>query len=327
MTLSEIKSAVAAIFGRTTGDLTIAGQDMFLVAVNQIRREAELLHDFEFSRRLVTLTVDGETGGSLDNAVIKGTATLVKTKTVIDIGLFDDDDNLRPSEWTTVSEGLERQRTNRNYRIPRYPTDQDLRSGSCGPNRFEVSGNTIYKYGKSTTDFPIGLEVYSFSDDWTAGSLNPTAVVTGTLSPNLTGTYSYVGMLNGYPLFYVDGPDYWIYHTGSNWIVAAVITSAVDYFALASTSLSPAGTYTAAGAATGTATVALTSTYQDDWTTYGHQFLVWGTVVFLNHIFKTFVYRQEGNLPPPEKLRDAGLASFIEWDAAKFETNRRHGRV
>lgn len=332
MTLTEIRKAVAALMTKSVSDFTVDSQDLFLFAVNQVRREAELSHDFEFSRKVVGLTVDGVTGGSLDditlsavragslsvagtlNAAITGTyvragfqindkpcffntstvtpsiiyyksgdstwrltlwggydddgnnhyslasggpngtytaqvsatgtpvVTVVNDftlKTIIDIGLYDDESNLRPAEWTTVAEGLERQRSENPHFRPRYATDQDLRNGGpAGLGRFELSGNTLFRFPKDdTTDVDVGLEIYTFQNDWTA---------------------------------YTATEDYWL--------------------------------------------------------KYGHKFLTWGVVCFLNHRFKTFVYRQEGNLPPPEKTRDEGLASFIEWDAAMYESNRRHGR-
>lgn len=62
------------------------------------------------------------------------------------------------------------------------------------------------------------------------------------------------------------------------------------------------------------------------WTTVGHQFLLWGTIVHLNHLKKEFVPRTEGNLSPPIALRDEGLEVLKQWDSFKFEQYRRHQR-
>lgn len=333
MTLTEIKTAVANAFEIAVADLTVLSQDMFLVAVNQVRKQAELKFDFEFSRKLVDLTIDGITGGSLDDVTLSGirasslsvagtlnsaptgtyhrsglllneypvfmklgantstsgilwykaadsrwqletfanytefggyyslsstspvgsytgtlaTGTPVVTvvndftvKSIIDIGSYDDFGNMRPLEWTTVAESLERQRGDNPYLRPRYPTDGEWRSGPLGLTRLEVSGNNVFLFRKSeqaSVEIEIGLEVYTFQNDWTS----------------------------------VSGVD-------------------------------------------------------DIWTKHAHQYLLWGSIVYLNHTFKHFVFRQEGNLPPPEKLRDEGLAAFVEWDVARFEGNRRHGR-
>lgn len=57
-----------------------------------------------------------------------------------------------------------------------------------------------------------------------------------------------------------------------------------------------------------------TGTYTDFFTDFGHNYLVWQSVVELNHYFKTFIARQEGNVNPPEKLAQQALLSLINWD-------------
>jgi hypothetical protein len=239
--LLEIKTAVANYFEKVVADLTVNSQDLFLFAANQVRRQAELTHDFEFQRKLVTISVNGVTGGSLSSAVLYGTNTAADIKSVIDCGLFDTNGNFRPVEWTTVAEGLERQRGDNRTVSPRYPTDDWFVSQPNGVNRFEFTGDTVYRFPKdATNNFTLGMEVYTFWSDWTASDLSaPTT---------------------------------------------------------------------------------------DTWTKYGAQFLQWATIVQINYLFKSFVFRQEGNLNPPDKLADSGLASFIEWDAYRLEENRRHGR-
>lgn len=242
MNLLEIKTEVANYFEIAVADLTKLSQDMFLVAANQVRRRAELLHDFEFSRKLATVTVNGVTGGSLDSAVLYGTATVVDIKSVIEVGLFDQSNNLRPVEWTTVAESLERQRADNGYTAPRYPTDGWFQSSPIGQQRFDFTGSTVYRFPKDeSNNFTLGMEVYTFSTDWVAGDLSGTPLT-------------------------------------------------------------------------------------DTWTKYAAQYILWGTVVQLNHLFKEFVPRTEGNLAPPTALRDEGLEAFIAWDSARYEQNRRHGR-
>ncbi len=242
MTLLDIETSIATYFelANGTADLIVNQQDIALVALNQVRRQAELLHDFEFSRKLVTVSVNGVTGGSLEDAVLYSDGTTeVDIKSVIECGLFDDEGNLCPVEWTTVSESLERQRMENRWEAPRYLTDDWYTSGPKGGARFVFTGSDVFRFPKdTTTTFTLGLEVYSMQSEWTA----------------MTGT--------------------------------------------------PA----------------------DIWTTYGAQYLLWGAIVQLNHLFKHFVFRQEGNLPPPEKLRDEGLQAFIAWDSFRYEQNRRHSR-
>ena len=240
--LLEIKTAVANYFERTEGALTVNSQDLFLFAANQVRRQAEMLHDFEFQRKVVTLSVNGVTGGSLSSAVIYGTATAVDVKSVIDCGLFDSEYNFRPVEWTTVAEGLERQRGDNRMTTPRYPTDDWFVGQPNAIGRFEFAGDTVYRFPRDgSNNFTLGMEVYAFQTDWAAGDLAGTPVT-------------------------------------------------------------------------------------DTWTKYAAQYIQWASIVQINHLFKSFVFRQEGNLTPPDKLAEAGLASFVEWDAYRLEQNRRHNR-
>lgn len=68
------------------------------------------------------------------------------------------------------------------------------------------------------------------------------------------------------------------------------------------------------------------TTSPDPWASKGSQFLMWSLVIHLNQVYKDFVFRQEGNLPPPQTLADAGLAAFVAWDTFKYEQSRRHNR-
>jgi hypothetical protein len=65
---------------------------------------------------------------------------------------------------------------------------------------------------------------------------------------------------------------------------------------------------------------------EEPWTTRGQQFLLWGTIIHLNYLRKTYVPRTEGNLASPTELRNEGLEILKQWDTAKFEQYRRHGR-
>lgn len=331
-TLLEIKTAVATSLDRVVADFTVASQDIWLLSANQVVMQAQLNHDFEFQRKLVDVSVNGVTGGSLDTAVLHGTATPVTIKSVIDMGLFDEDDNFRPVEWTTVAENQERQRAFNPRTTPRYPTDDWARSGPSGQGLFELSGNVIRRWPKdttATTPYTVGLEVYAFSAPWT--TINTDVVVTGTVGFN--GTYIYVGQYNSHPLYLQTGSTgFAIWWDGaSKWVISAsgIIANlgVFTYFDITSSADMPPTTgWTAQGGATGTAALAYSTSATDVWTTYGAQFLQWATIVQLNHNFQKYVFRQEGALPPPEKIRDEGLAALIAWDIARYETNRRHGR-
>lgn len=55
---------------------------------------------------------------------------------------------------------------------------------------------------------------------------------------------------------------------------------------------------------------------------YGFEYMQWATVVEANHLFQTFVPRQEGSLPPPIKERDDALRRLIDWDVYQYESGR-----
>jgi hypothetical protein len=334
MTLIEIKTAIATYFGKLVGDLTINNQDLALVALNQVRLQAEMVHDFEFSRRLVTVSVNGVTGGSLDAAVVYGTSTQVRVKSVIDVGVFDSDGNLRPAEWTTVADSLNGQREDNPMRVlARYPTDSQAECGPLGQSRFQFSGNSIYKFPKvAEQTYTVGLEVYTFSEDWT-GILD----VTGTLTPDATGTYYQAGVFNEQPFYVRPDALYLVFWNNSlnKWIIAPPgEDSGLPYWQSASTVIE--ASYTAQSGAVGTAAVDYNligetvvpdpSSVSDIWTTRGSQYLQWAAIVHLNHYYKAFVFRQEGNLPPPQTLADAGLEALKSWDIFRYESFRRQIR-
>ena len=53
----------------------------------------------------------------------------------------------------------------------------------------------------------------------------------------------------------------------------------------------------------------------DIWLNQRGPYLLWAGIVEVNHLVKEFVFRQEGNLPPPEKLAEIALETFRQWDS------------
>lgn len=336
MSLLDIKITVASLLNKTLADLTVNGQDLFLIAANQARSSAELAHDFEFNRQLLTLTVDGVTGGDLEDAVLYGTATTADIKTVVDLCQIDVDGNLRPIEWTTVSESLERQRAENPQFLIRYPSDGQIQAAPRGLPRLVVRNGNIYRFpldAATSNNYNIGIEAYTMQADWTASNLGiETHRATGVgVLPDITGDYSMVGFSGIYPIYVQYGSDtrfYALAYNGARYIVIA--SSQGTWQQDTPSATSPDGTYSPVGGsgAVNTFTMATitVASSSDIWTTKGADYLQWQTIVILNHRFKTFVPRTEGNLPPPSALAQQALQELIEWDAAKFDANRRHGR-
>lgn len=244
MILREIEGAVAAYLNKATDELKVNSVDLGLMALNQVRHQAELNNNFEFARKLVTVVVDGVTGGSLESAVLYGTSTVVAVKGIVDVGLFDNDGNLRGIRWTTVGDSMNITRSdNTPFGLPRYPTDGQAVSTMQGMSRITFSGSQIMVFPHEVGHtYLLGIEAYVFTPDWTEQDIETDSII-------------------GAP-----------------------------------------------------------------WTTVGSQFLLFGSIVHLNHLYKEFVFRQEGNLPPPEKLRDEALSSLASWDIFRYEQSRRHDR-
>lgn len=338
-TLLDIKTEVATYFQKSVSDFTINGQDLFLMAANHVRSQAELAHDFEFLRKLADVTVSGSTGGSLATATDHVTSAAVTVKTVVEMGIYDQFGNLRPVHWEPVANALEKQRQqNPMFFGPRYPADGEVQTWPRGYGEFRLSNDSIFKFPKmdtaSSESYAVGIECYSISADWTAGDLAvPTLTVTGTLTPDATGVYTYVGEVDG-AAFFVD-PTFTYYIgritvSSDFWQIASFINGLIGavWGGNSSSADDPAGTGTFMpdNGAVGTATVVAASGASDTWTTYGGQYLLWAIIVYINHRFKTFVFRTEGNLPPPQQLRDEALAAFIEWDTDRYTKFRRETR-
>lgn len=334
-TILEIKNDIAANLGTTVSAFTVNGRDLALGALNRVRRNFELSHDFNFQRKLLTLSLNSITGGSLDSAVLYGTATTADIKQIVDIGQLDDQLNLRPLDWTTTEEAIERQRGEYDD-VPRYPSDAEVRSALTEPRRLTITNNQVYIWPKPETSetLSIAIEAYVFSSDWTTLS-NTIAVTGGTGVTAVNTTYYRYGSYNSKPL-YISLADagtpsalYYIWYSGTAWIINQLPgTAGSNYHTLTSTSQSPAGSYTGNGTYTGTAvaTSSEADSTSDVWTTKGEQALMWGAVVELNKRFKYYVPRTEGNLPPPTDLMQQGLQSLLDWDIFKYEQRRRHGR-
>jgi len=94
--------------------------------------------------------------------------------------------------------------------------------------------------------------------------------VSGTLNPNVAGTFTIHGSFGNYDLFILEGsPSTFLYYntTATSYVIARILTQAAltDYWVPAAPITSPTGTYAPQGANTGTATV---TNHPVDLTTY-----------------------------------------------------------
>src|SRR4029077_13634360 len=291
----------------------------------------------------VTVTIDGLDGGTLDDVVQEG-SPVCEVKTVIECGIYDDFWNVHPIEWTTVSESIERERQIKPGYGPRYPTDEEATTGYCdaGLQRIAFCGNDIWLVptGQKGKLVDLELEVYTFQPDWT--STSDSVNVADVLGMDgVNGTYWPYGIWNRRPL-YINSIDTQIFpatmlraiwwDNSGEWRITSVNFNGADpptitnYQSMIGDTMLPGGQYHGHGTwgGLGTVTLAPGNDTTDVWLKQGSQFLLWAAIVQVNHLCKEFVFRQEGNLPPPEKLAEAALETFRQWDSFKYEQDRRH---
>lgn len=336
MTPSDIQTAAAAYLSCSTADFISGGVNLFLIAMNQTRLVAEMNNDFEFSWARFSLSVPTSTGASLgDIVLVSGGITGCTIKTVQEVTQQDDTGNLRPVEWTTDKESFQRQRSDNPHYGFRYPTDGQVLTSPRGRARVTFAKNRVNIFPKPQTadTCPIFIDAYTFHPSWTMvqGNLIGSGATGAYVHFNgtwvLSGTY---GGKNLYTIFdVVTATASILYYSTDRWIAAhsdefPSATPTVG-FRLITTSDSPAGSYTNIGSITGAYSIS-DGSIDDPWLVQGAQYLLWGSIVHLNFLRKTFVPRTEGNLPPPTTMRDEGLEILKQWDNNQYEQFRRHQR-
>lgn len=336
MTLTEIKTTAAGYLGCTTSDFDTGTIDLALVAMNQSRRMAEMNYDFEFSKARFSLSVPTDTGASLEDLVlVEGGVAGCTPKTIIDVSQMDQNLNLRPVEWTTETESFQRQRQDNRRSILRYPTDGEILSYPAGRSRVLFQKNLVNIWPKPSTaeTFTLYIDAYTFYPDWATllGAVTGSGADVG--NSVLNGEWTQVGTHNSRPLyvrvsgsnsaflFYnTDGSDRWMTAGPADFPDAG--PAGYEFVTAATT---PAGTYTPYGTATGSYTVT-DGVEENEWLIQGEQYMLWNTIIHLNHKLKEFVPRTEGNLSPPAELAASGLQALKDWDTFQYEQFRRHGR-
>lgn len=342
MNLLDIKTSVANYFGKALADLTILSQDIFLVAANQVRRFVEMEHDFEHSRRLLRLSVDRTTGGSLSSATLDGagaaslTATGVTSPTTA--GVYTRQNGLvNGKPWYTklgatsaTSYVIFHTSSNSTWNLVVWGDfpDFDLNGGKFSrASGATPIGDLVGSLGYS------GTTTISATNDWsevkqiidvgvfdTDGNLLP--VTWTTVAESMERQRKVTRFEPRYPndaeVRNAPGTASRVNFSGNHVYLFPQPLEEGDPVTLGLECYTFRNDWTADDLGA--------SVTGDEWTNHGAQFLLWGTIVHLNHRFKNFVFRQEGNLPPPTELRNEGLDAFIQWDGHKYEQNRRHSR-
>jgi len=339
---------VAAILGQSEAALTVGSVDLFLESVNNVRKNAQMVHNFEYTRMRATLDINGETGGSLEDAVFANGRTVVVTDNTYTT------DNLE-SPWILVSAEEGREST------PIW----------CCPNIqgidfipvFLTWTNSEWVIAKPT-DFS-----YVFSGPTTRA--NPSGVYAGTgtvVGESLTVTVAYsdvpftsVKEVVAVTTTRADGTDVPLdftnpavsverdrysseltdYYTQeerypsdaqimSRGVSAAVIQRGRTLY------LYPTDTITAEPLAVNlegygwlrdyTDADLNATTPTDFFIEHGFSFLQWAVVCELNYVFQKFVPRQEGVISAPEKARDDAWRVLLLWDTYQVDSNMTRSR-
>lgn len=176
-TLGKLKKVVAAFFERTEADLTVLGEDLFLNAANNARRDAELLHNFEYARITATLSIDSVNGASLLDAVIQGSAdeAVKEIKAIVRYGA---NGRVYPLPFTSADIPIEETRQALDLDVDmrpgvRYPSDAQWEARQDEATIIQRGQNLyIYPPGMLTDSaLNVTIEGYGWLPDYEAADL------------------------------------------------------------------------------------------------------------------------------------------------------------
>lgn len=139
------------------------------------------------------------------------------------------------------------------------PLGIDMDLGLIGINSARRIAERAHDFKYSETN--AFLSVGSNGGSIVAAYQNANVTVTGTLNPNVAGTFTQTGTYGGIPFYtiIVTGTQYFLWNAGGvEWVISVGIASgASNYWILATESLNPSGTYTAHGTYTGSPVVSI----------------------------------------------------------------------
>ena len=174
MILNNLKSVVASHLGIAATQLTTEENvDLFLMAANNARKEAELMHDFEFTRVIATLTLSGNAGGRLADAVIAGDTTPSSwngIKEITALRRMRPNGTYIPLDFTRADIPVERERTELEFSdnlwpSNRYPSDADLLARGTASSIVQ-RGHTLFLYPgftEAASDTAVDLTIEGFA--------------------------------------------------------------------------------------------------------------------------------------------------------------------
>lgn len=168
--LVAVRIACAAYLRKDDTEFIVNGIDLFLIAVNNARKQAELAHDFEYTRMVATLDVV-PAGASLSNAAIVEGDGMSSVKSITGIRRLGTNGFFYPLDFTRWSIAQERDRSALEIRddywtILRYPSDADVLN-FYGTNTSVVQrGRKLFLYPGFSGQDPQSITLYVDGYGW-----------------------------------------------------------------------------------------------------------------------------------------------------------------
>ena len=349
MTLANLKKICAAYHQVATSALTVDGVDLFLVAANNVRNHAELLHNFELSRVQATLSIDGETGGALSNAVIVGgtsnTITVSGTSNPDATGVYTQfaifagyPAYFKAIVGTGYSRFLYYNTGNATYVLANILVNDALLAGwipaidittpigtFLGTSELSGITGTLTTAYTSTQNWSGIKEVIAVQRTNVDGILVPLDFTRADI-PIERDRYE-LEMSEDYEAYRRYPSDAALLQRGSNGTIIQRAGKLFVYPIDAITSTPLLVTLEAyAKLPDYTATNLSDTTPTDYFVEYGATYMQYAIICELNYLFKTFVPRSEGNLAAPEQAREQAWRNLVLWDTYQIDSNATRSR-
>lgn len=344
MTLAKLKKRCAALLNVASSAFTVDSEDIFLGAANNAKTNAQLLHNFEASRVLATLSIDGVTGGSLASAVVAGntneTLTVTGTLSPNAIGTY-----IRQGEFSGyplyILEGATPFFIFYNSNLATYVLDSTLTTGApsnywfISPDALSAIGTytavstntgTATVASASVAAWDGLCEIVAVYRNNAEGALIPLDFTRPDIA--IERDRYEVEMSEEYEPFRRYPSDAALLDRGTNGTLILRGTQLYVYPPATTSSGDPMEVFLEGYGklAEYTATSLSLATEQDFLLRYGATFLQWSIVHELNFVFKRFVPRTEGNLAPPEKERDKAWRDLLLWDTYLVDSHSTRSR-
>lgn len=312
MTVGQILENAAAMLQITTTDMVVGNQHLGIRAMNSARKKVEQIRDFVYQDTMVRLSV-GVSGANLSAAVLESDGTTAANVKAIQTAYLRDA-TTTPATYYPLYFDNQKTIAQRAREISdrwsydgewdgmRYRDDNEL---LLGTDRLQVyqNGRTLYFNPQQTETRVLALQASLWMTDYDYNYVYVNASSTASTAVTLA-----VGTT--IPANFIAGVTF----LGRT--VTGIIGTAVTLSGNANVTITTTTRVTFINEPYSTLSAAeqVREAYTDWFIEAAHEFLLWSVVVDLNYRFKTFVPRQDGNLSPPEKLRDQAMEAVLLWD-------------